>query len=68
MADKILLCISATQAIVAHQRGCNVVRSEIFGADEGGLAAFGEFLGTVGNALVYLAADSVEEDGTDLGV
>ncbi len=62
MADKILLCISANQAVVAHQRGRNVVRCEIFGSDEDGLVAFGEFLGTVGNALVYLAADTVEED------
>ncbi len=62
MADKILLCISAAQAVVSHQRGRNVVRCEIFGADEDGLAAFGEFMVAAGNALVYLAADTVEED------
>lgn len=62
MADKILLCISATQAVVAHQRGRGLVRCEIFGSNEEGMAAFDAFLGDVGMALVYVTVDSVEED------
>ncbi len=62
MADKILLCISATQAVVAHTRGHGVVRCGIFPSDEAGLAAFDDFLSTTGSAPVYLAADTVEED------
>ena len=62
MADQILLCISATQAVVAHARGRSIFRCEIFRADEAGLAAFDDFLAPVGSALVYLAADAVEED------
>lgn len=62
MADKILLCISATQAVVAHTRGRATIRCEIFESDEAGLAAFDQWLGVTGAALVYLAADTVEED------
>ena len=62
MADKILLCISATQAIVAHARGRGLAHCEIFQADEEGLAAFGAYLAMLPRALVYLAADAVEED------
>lgn len=62
MADQILLCISATQAIVAQMRGRAVVRCEIFRANDEGLAAFDDFLTLVRSALVYLAADAVEED------
>lgn len=62
MADQILLCISATQAVVAHTRGRSIFRCEIFRADEAGLAAFDDFLTSAGPALVYLAADAVEED------
>jgi hypothetical protein len=67
MADKILLCISATQAIVAHTRGRRrgLAHCEIFQADEEGLAAFGTFLAAIAAAspaLVYLSADAVEED------
>jgi hypothetical protein len=62
MADKILLCISATQAVAAHQRGRSLTRCEIFSANEEGLAAFDAFLDGAGTALVYAAVDSVEED------
>ncbi len=62
MADKILLCISATQAVVAHARGRGIVRCEIFESDEAGLAAFEAFLDSARSALVYIAADTVEED------
>lgn len=62
MAEKILLCISATQAIVAHTRGRATVRCEIFHPDEDGLAAFDEFLASLPMALVYIATDAVEED------
>ena len=62
MADKILLCISATQAIVAQSRGRGLVHCEIYQADEEGLAAFGACLASLPRALVYFAADAVEED------
>ncbi len=64
MADKILLCISATQAVVVQTRGhgSGIVRCEIFQPDEAGLAAFDDFLSSAPAALVYLCADTVEED------
>lgn len=62
MADQILLCISATQAVVAHTQGRAVVRCEIFHSDEEGLAAFDEFLATAHSAIVAFSADAVEED------
>ncbi len=62
MANKILLCISSVQTVAAHWRGNNFVRCEVFPADETGLEAFAEFLKSTGNALAYVAADTVEED------
>jgi hypothetical protein len=62
MADKILLCISVTQAVVAHMRGQATVHCEIFSSDEDGLEAFGMFLASLPRALVYIATDAVEED------
>lgn len=62
MADQILLCISATQAVVAHTQGRAVVRCEIFRSDEEGLAAFEEFLASAHSAIATLSADAVEED------
>lgn len=62
MADKILLCISASQAIVTHARGRSVVHCEIFQADEEGLAAFNAFLSATAPALVTMATDAIEED------
>ncbi len=62
MANKILLCVSSLQAVVAHWRGNSLARCEVFPADESGLAAFAEFLKSAGHALAYVAADTVEED------
>ena len=62
MANKILLCISSVQTVAAHWRGNNFVRCEVFPADEAGLEAFAEFLKSTGNALAFVAADTVEED------
>ena len=62
MADKILLCISPAQAVVALWRGSRIVRCELLPHDETGLAAFAEFLKSAGQALAYVAADTGEED------
>jgi len=62
MADKILLCISATQAMVAHRRGRTTVRCEIFHADEEGLSAFAALLAALPRAIAFVATDVVEED------
>lgn len=64
MADKILLCISATQAIVAHTHGRRrgLAHCEVFQADEEGLAAFSALLAALPTALVQIFADAVEED------
>src|SRR6187402_3993944 len=64
MASKILLCISASQAIVAHTRGRGIVHCEIFQADEEGVAAFSAFIATMAASapLVSIAADAIEED------
>lgn len=62
MADKILLCISASQAIVTHARGRSVVHCEIFQADDEGLTAFDAFLAATAPALVTIATDAIEED------
>lgn len=62
MANKILLCISPLQAVAAHWRGNGIVRCDVFPNDESGLDAFATFLQSTGNALAYIAADTVEED------
>ena len=62
MANKILLCISPSQTVAAHWRGNGIVRCETFANDESGLESFPEFLKSTGNALAYIAADTVEED------
>jgi hypothetical protein len=62
MANKILLCISSVQTVVAHWRSGSFVRCEVFSADEAGRAGFAEFLKSTGPALAYVAGDSVEED------
>ena len=62
MADKILLCISPAQAVVALWRGSRIVRCELLPHDATGLAAFADFLKSAGQALAYVAADTGEED------
>lgn len=62
MADKILLFVSAAQALAAHWRGGRVVRYEIFGQDEAGLAACAVFLRRARGAPAFVVADTVEED------
>lgn len=62
MANKILLCISPLQVVAAQWRGSGMVRCETFANDESGLESFPAFLKSAGNALAYIAADTVEED------
>lgn len=62
MANKILLCISPPQVVAAHWCGNGIVRCETFANDDSGLESFAQFLKTTGNALAYIAADTVEED------
>lgn len=65
MANKILLCVSSLQVVAAHWRGNSVARCEVFANDETGIEGFTAFLKSTGSALgtlVYVAADTVEED------
>src|SRR5919112_4403343 len=60
--EKLLVCVSALQASVAHWRGNRITRLEQFAHDERGLADFRQFLTPFSNVPVYMMVDAVEED------
>lgn len=62
MANKILLFVSAAQALAAHWRGGKIARCAAFAPDEEGLAAFAAFLGDARGIPALVVADTVEED------
>lgn len=62
MADKLLICISAGQASAAHWTGSRIADCRTFTHDDGGLAAFREFLAPFSTIPAYLMVDAVEED------
>src|SRR5689334_1621730 len=62
MPDKLLLCVSANQAVAAHWRGGRILKCMVFPNDESGIVEFGDFASSLGAAHTWLAADTVEED------
>ena len=62
MAEKLLICISASSASAAHSRGRGIDNCRIFGNDARGLASFREFLTGYAGVPTYLMVDTVEED------
>ncbi len=62
MADKLLIGISAQGAIAAHWRGSGIAGCRVFAGNEGGYAAFKEYLASFTNVPVFLMVDAVEED------
>lgn len=61
MGSRILVCVSAAGASVAHWRG-KIVDCARFDDDEAGHAAFQKFLAAFRVAPVYVAVDTVDED------
>lgn len=62
MADKLLICISAGQASVAHWTGSKIADCQVFPHDENGMAAFKDYLAPFSTVPVYFMVDAVEED------
>jgi hypothetical protein len=62
MADKLLICVSATQATVAMSRGGKLAPCSVFRNDEQGRENFDRYLAGVRNVPVLVMADAVEED------
>src|SRR6185436_12672816 len=62
MPDKLLLCVSANQAVAAHCRSGRIVQCTAFANSESGIAEFSEFASILGAAYAWIAADTVEED------
>lgn len=62
MADKLLIGISAQGATVARWRGGRITECEVFDNDEGGHAAFRDYLATCDYMPASLMVDAVEED------
>lgn len=62
MREKLLICVSALQASIAHWRAGRIVRLEQFAHDDQGLAGFREFLASYSNVPVFMMVDAVEED------
>jgi hypothetical protein len=62
MADKVLICVSASQVTAVLCRRHRFVDCAVFPNDASGLAGFDEFLVACAGAPAYLLADIVEED------
>jgi hypothetical protein len=62
MADKLLICVSAPEATVAHWCSRRLVECRVFKNDDGGLEAFEEFIERFSGTPAYLMVDTVEED------
>jgi hypothetical protein len=62
MAEKLLICISAGQASAAQWNGSKIADCRVFAYDDGGLAAFREFLAPFSTVPAYFMVDAVEED------
>jgi hypothetical protein len=62
MAEKLLIGISAQGVTAAHWRGKRITDCQLFANDEGGHAAFKEYLNTFTNVPVHIMVDAVEED------
>jgi hypothetical protein len=62
MADKLLICVSADQVVAARLRGRRIADCRIFKNDNGGFAAFEEFLMPFTGVPAYIMVDAVEED------
>src|ERR1051325_11614328 len=62
MREKLLVCVSATQASAAFWRNGKIVRIEHFDHDDRGLNRFREFLTPHANVPVFIMVDAVEED------
>jgi hypothetical protein len=62
MADKLLICISATQATVALARAGKLGPCRVFRNDEQGREGFDRYLSGLGAVPVHVMADAVEED------
>jgi len=62
MADKILIALSAQDAVVADWRGARIVECRTFPNNEGGQAGFKEFLAPFSQTPVHFVVDAVEED------
>lgn len=62
MANKLLIGISAYGATVARWRANRIVECEVFDNDEGGHAAFREYLAACEHMPASLMVDAVEED------
>lgn len=60
--EKLLVCVSALQASVAHWRGNKITQLEQFAHDDRGLADFRQFLTPHSNVPVFMMVDAVEED------
>jgi hypothetical protein len=62
MANKLLICISATVATVARWRSSRIQECEVFAADEAGFADFREYVSGCGHVPAFIIVDAVEED------
>ncbi|HSN41158.1 MAG TPA: hypothetical protein VLT92_13285 [Burkholderiales bacterium] len=62
MADKLLICVSAQHTSAAYWRRGRIADCRLFGNDDSGLAAFGDFLALFSDVPVYIMVDAVEED------
>ncbi|HSS46971.1 MAG TPA: hypothetical protein VLL03_06115 [Burkholderiales bacterium] len=62
MADKIFLCVSASQATAGHWRGGKLVSVQVFANDQNGWSGFNGLLQSSPGAPVHLMVDTVEED------
>jgi len=61
MGSRLLICVSAAGASVARWRG-KITECVRFDDNEAGHVAFDVFIASAGNAPVYIAVDTVDED------
>ncbi|HYA20886.1 MAG TPA: hypothetical protein VEG25_09620 [Burkholderiales bacterium] len=62
MADKLVLCVSASSATVGRWHAGKLVTVQVFSNDQSGWSGFNSFLLGSPGALVHIMADVVEED------
>ncbi|MGH8711250.1 MAG: hypothetical protein ACREVA_08030 [Burkholderiales bacterium] len=62
MADKLLLCVSATSATAGRWHGGKLVAVQVFSNDQSGWSGFSGFLQGSPGILVHIMVDVVEED------
>lgn len=62
MADKLLVCVAADEVTAGCWRGRRLAECRVFRNDDGGLAAFDEFLTPLAGMPAYIMVNAVEED------